>query len=62
MIYALLIFSKTCALPCEPIYVHPVPLNYEQCRHLREPFMWSYRIADKPIETWAVCMREVWDE
>lgn len=54
-LYILILFNKDCGIPCEGFEPMKETMTFAQCRHMREPMMWHYRMVGK--EYWAVCRR-----
>ena len=57
MIYALIIFSIQCGIPCEALEPAAGPYTLKECRAERHAVMHRY-LMDKNERIWAVCIAE----
>ena len=56
-IYALILFSVSCGIPCEPLEPAAGPYTFDECRSERQAAMTRY-IMNRNERIWAVCIAE----
>jgi len=56
-VYTLIVFLAACSIPCEPIFVDPRPLSFEECRLRRGNELALYEMV-KDIRVWVICQKQ----